>query len=396
MNVSPATVATTDRISLLDQLRGFALLGIVLVNVPFLGITNAGLTAQVATTPLDATVAFLIVTLAQGKFYLLFAFLFGYSAALLLRDDGRSRRAAYARRMLGLFVLGALHAVFFFIGDILMSYAVLGMLLLVFVRRSTRALLVTAAVSLVLAAGVLVLIVLDALETGITDAGIVLSPADFDRVLAEGSFIEAAAGRLEVLPEALIFQVAINWLPAFAMFALGLTAARTALFSEPERFTHVWRRMIVVALVVGLPLAALSGWLQVISSDPTGIDQVLGVALGFFAAPALTIGYVGAFALLTSTRWARGFAPAGKASLSIYLAESVVLSAVFCGWGLGLFGEVSVAVVAAMAIATWVVLDGAAALWLRHHRYGPMEYLLRWVTTLRRPVSAVSSSVTES
>lgn len=387
MNVSASPVVATDRISLLDQLRGFALLGIVLVNVPFLGITNAGLTAETAATPLDATVAFLIVTLAQGKFYLLFSFLFGYSAALLLRDNGRSRRAAYARRMLGLFVLGALHAVFFFIGDILMSYAVLGMLLLVFVRRSTRTLLGTAAVSLALAAGVLVLIVLDALETGMTDAGIVLIPAEFDRVLAEGSFIEAAAGRLAVLPEALLFQVAVNWLPAFAMFALGLAAARTALFSEPARFTRVWRRMIVVALVVGLPLAALSGWLQIISSDPTGINQLLGVAVGFIAAPALTIGYVGAFALLTSTRWARSFVPAGKSSLSIYLAESVILSAIFCGWGLGLFGQVSVAGAAAIGVATWLVLDGAAALWLRNHRYSPMEYLLRWFTTLRRPVA---------
>lgn len=385
MIVSNESGVSTPRISLLDQVRGFALLGIVLVNVPFLGITNAGLTAAVATTPLDAGVAFLIVTLAQGKFYLLFAFLFGYSAALLLRDDSRARRSAYLRRMLGLVILGALHAVFFFIGDILMSYAVLGLVLLLLVRRSPRALLITAAVSLVAAASILALIVLDAVEQGFVDAGIVVDPVAFDRILAEGSFLEAAGGRLSVLPEALLFQIAVNWFPAFAMFALGLAATRTTLFTEPARHTTLWRRMIIVAVLVGLPLAALSGWLQVISVDPTGVDQVLGVALGFVAAPALSIGYVAAFALLTRTRWAQGFAPAGKASLSIYLAESVVLSAIFSGWGLGLFGAVSVAGAAAIAVVTWLMLDGAAALWLRRFRYGPMEYVLRWLTTLRRP-----------
>lgn len=379
---------SAPRVALLDQLRGFALLGIVLVNVPFLGITNAGLTAAVANTPLEATIAFLIVTLAQGKFYLLFAFLFGYSASLLLRDGSFSRRAAYGRRMLGLGILGALHAVFFFIGDILMSYAVLGLFLLLLARRSTRALLITAAVSLAVGASVFALIVLDALEQGFVDAGIVVDPSAFDRVLADGTFLEAAAGRLTVLPEALLFQVAANWFPAFAMFALGLAAARTTLFVEPGRHTGLWRRLIVVALLIGLPLAVLSGWLQVISVDPTGIDQLLGVALGFIAAPALTVGYVGAFALLTGTRWASGFAPAGKASLSIYLAESVILSAVFSGWGLGLFGAVSVAVAAAIAVVTWIALDGAAALWLRRFRYGPMEYVLRWLTTLRRPTAA--------
>jgi uncharacterized protein len=373
-------------------LRGFALLGIVLVNVPFLGLTNAGLTADLATSTLDTVVAFLIVALAQGKFYLLFALLFGYGLSIMLRDDTASARAAYLRRLAGLFVLGLAHALLFFIGDILMSYAVLGLALLVLVRRSTRTLIVTAAVSFGVGLAILALIVLDALESGVVEGGIVLDVAAFDAVLATGTFAETVEARALVLPEALIFQIAVNWMPAFAMFALGLAIGRTTLFSEPAQHRRLWWRLVVVGAAVGLPLGAVSAWLQVIAVDPTGVDQVLGVALGFATAPALTASYVGVMALATRTRAAHAFVAAGRTSLSGYLGESIVLAIIFCGWGFALFGAVSVTVAALIAIATWLAIDIAASIWMRRFAYGPFEYVLRWWSTLRRPALMRRSS----
>lgn len=396
MNVSHArTASDSGRQQLPDQLRGFALLGIVLVNMPFLGVTNAGLTSQVVATPLDTGIAFAILTLAQGKFYLLFALLFGYSFSLMLRDDTSTTRARYLRRLLGLLVLGAVHAYFFFIGDILMSYAVLGFAMLALLRRSTRTLLVVAAISFATGVLVLALIVLDALNGGATGAGIVNDVAGLDDVLATGTFLETVIARAAVLPEALLFQVAINWLPAFSMFALGLAVGRTRLFADPRAHRRLWRGLVATGLTIGLPLAAVSAWFQVVSMDSTGVNQVIGVAIGFATAPALTAGYVGAFALLTSTRWARGFSPAGRMSLTGYLGESVLLAAVFCGWGLGLFGTLPLALAALVAIGAWLALDLFAVFWMRRFRYGPLEYLLRWWSTLRRPSFSARADLVE-
>ncbi|MDQ1307031.1 MAG: uncharacterized protein QG671_2863, partial [Actinomycetota bacterium] len=139
---------TTGRQVFPDRLRGVALLGIVVVNGPPLGISVDGFTAASLTGIADQASAFLVIALAQGKFYLLFSFLFGYSAAFILRDGSAGNRQRFARRLVGLGVIGLIHAVFFYIGDILITYAVLGVGLLALSRRSDRVLRHWAALAL--------------------------------------------------------------------------------------------------------------------------------------------------------------------------------------------------------------------------------------------------------
>jgi uncharacterized protein len=121
------------------------------------------------------------------------------------------------------------------------------------------------------------------------------------------------------------------------------------------------------------------------SGDPA--EQVMGVALGFGSAPALTGGYVALFALATRRRGARLAEPAGRMSLTVYLGESIILSAVFCGWGLGLLGTLPAAPAAAVAVSVWLALEIFAKLWLATFRYGPFEWLLRcWSTATWVPL----------
>jgi uncharacterized protein len=358
--------------------------------MPFLGLSNSGLNYQListpASTPIDAIVAFAVVAFAQGKFYLLFSFLFGYGVTLILRSAAVPGRGPYLRRLLGLGVYGFLHAVLFFIGDILMSYAVLGLVLLLFVRRSTRTVVIAAAVSMGIGVAALTLIVLAAVSSPGSTGGIVTDPATLDTALATGSFLDAAAARFTFLPEALIFQVAFNWFPALSMLLLGLAAARTSVLSEPAAHARLWSRLLIVSTSIGLPLGLFSAWLVVVSEDPTGIHLVLGVAVGFASAPLLTAGYVALFARGAGGRAGAWFEPAGRMSLTGYLGESIVLSAVFCGWGLGLFGQLGIAVSAGIALLAWLGLDLFAGFWLRHFNYGPFEFFLRWWSRLRRPV----------
>lgn len=375
------------RQALPDQLRGLALLGIAVVNMPFLAISAGGFTAASTESLPDRIAAFAIVAFAQGKFYLLFSFLFGYSLTLQLRRTGAL--GPYRRRLAGLAVLGVAHATLFFIGDILLSYAVLGLALLAFVRRSDRAALWAAGVAGAIGLTVLTLLALaPPMDSG--GAGIVADPGVLNGAIL-GSFADAVGGRVAELPNALIVQAVLNWSFALAMFLLGLVAGRRGVLAAPQRFSRLWRRLLIVAGVVGLPGGLLSAWLTV-GPGGGGQGDVVGVAIGFATAPALTGGYVALAALTTQRRAMRVFEPAGRMSLTGYLGESILMSAIFCGWGFGLFGRPGALIGALTAALVWGVLDLGSGWWLRRHRYGPFEWLLRAWSYGRRPGRAEPAS----
>jgi uncharacterized protein len=378
MNVSNDTKKSTvqPRQTLPDQLRGIALLGIVFVNMPFLAISNAGLSGESIASVSDAVVAFMIIAFAQGKFYLLFAFLFGYSLTLILRQQTTEELQRYRRRLVGLAVLGLCHLLFFFIGDILLSYALLGLVLLWFVLRPTRIALIGAAVAYGLGLLVWIAVVLASLGAPASSGGIVDNPAALDAAI-RGGFGEAVMARLYMLPEALLTQAVLNWFPALAMFLLGLAAGRVNVLARPEEHQQLWRRLLWLALGVGLPAGLASAWLVLFARDPSGFNEVLGVALGFATAPALTGGYVALAALATRLRAVQVFVPAGQMSLTGYLGESILLTALCAGWGFGLYGALTLSQAALMSLGVWLALDVFASLWLRQFAYGPFEWLLR-------------------
>ena len=368
--------SSLKRQALPDQLRGFALLGIIVVNMPFLAVSNSGIWQFQISSLSDQVVAFLIVALAQGKFYLLFAFLFGYSLTLILKSRSPLGVNRYLRRLVGLAVLGAGHAYLFFIGDILMSYALLGLILLLFVGKSTRTVLVASAFSYVIGLVLLALVFFEALGAESSAGGFITNSDALDQAL-KGTFFEAVAGRASALPEALLVQIVINWFPSLSMFLLGLAAGRAGLLSDPAKHTRLWRSFVIVGVLIGLPAGIASAWLGLVPEDPTGVYGIAGVVLGFALAPALSAGYVGAIALMSHRRFLPCAEPAGRMSLTGYLGESIILSAIFCGWGLGLFGVLSLTQSLLVALGVWIALEVFAKQWLRRYAYGPFEWVLR-------------------
>ncbi len=360
-----------------DELRGFALLGIVVVNVPFLGLSPLGFTDASLADPLDRAVAFAVVAVAQAKFYLLFSFLFGYSLSYILATKSADPFRSLRRRLFGLAVLGFLHAWLFFVGDILVVYALLGLPLLWLARRPDRTAFRLAAGSG--AAWLVVLSLLLRMPAGGEPAGL----ATVQAALAQGDFLDAVAARLSLWPDALTLILLLNGLAVMSLFSIGLVAGRRKLLANPALHPVLWRRGLQAAAVVGVPGAALSAWLIVqpgASPRAVGSRETIGTVLGFATAPALSFGYVALLALVHS-RWPgalRMFRPAGRMSLTGYLGESAILSFVFCGYGLGLLGRVGAAEAVAIAIGTWAALDAFAHLWQRRFVYGPLEFVLRW------------------
>jgi len=377
-----------ERQALPDQLRGFALLGIIVVNMPFLAISNVGVWEMQLSNLSDKVVAFLIVALAQGKFYLLFAFLFGYSFTLILKTRSTATTNRYLRRLIGLAILGAAHAYLFFIGDILMSYALLGLLLLLFIGRPTRTVLFASAFSYAIGLVLLALVFFETRGAETNSGGFITNPAALDDAI-KGSFLDSVAVRADFLPEALLVQLVINCFPALSMFLLGLAAGRIGLLSDPTKHIRLWRSCVIVGVFVGLPSGFASAWLALVPEDPNGVYGIAGVVVGFALAPALSAGYVGVIALLSHRHFMTYAEPAGRMSLTGYLGESILLAAMFSGWGLGLFGVLSLTQALLVALGVWIALELFAKIWLHRFAYGPFEWILRsWsnleLATLRK------------
>ena len=375
----------TRREALPDRLRGIALLGIVVVNVAFLGISADGPTQESAQGFGNTLATAGVFIFAQGKFYLLFSFLFGYSASFILRDQTPANRSRYLRRMIGLFLFGLAHAVFFFVGDILITYSILG-LLLFFVSRSSDDVLRALTIASV-AVSVFLVLALSALTAAFPTEGSALP--DLQSALANGTFLEASLARLEALPAVLFSVFLLQGPMAFAAFLLGLQASRRRLLADPQANVELWRRLAIWGWGIGLPLQIIAGILQtqaVVDGNPYSLGGAAGLALGITTAPILTAGYVGSIALLLARRpKALGFlAPAGRMSLTVYIGESVILSLVFCAYGLGYFGEWGALAVVATAIASWVVLSILAWLWMKRFTRGPLEKVLGVITGPRR------------
>lgn len=385
------------RIELVDALRGFALFGILVVNIVYFATAfgaDTGLENPQSTSWLDTAAAWISSTLFETKFYLLFSLLFGYSFVLQMQSaerEGTNFKRRMTRRLIGLFVLGSLHAVFLWQGDILTVYAVLGAVLYLFRNARARSAMIAAIVILVLLGTCW--IVGAALLSG--------DPSGLDIDLAEervdalekteamrGSFGDALSHRLGELGEyaALIFFIQAPI--AFAMFLVGLAAAKTGVFENVDRYRSAFKKLLAFGLPIGLLGGVALAW-TVLESSIESPWVLAGFGITTLTGPLLMGAYVAIFALGSASRIGQSaiaaLAPMGRMALSNYILQSVLMGLVFYGYGLGQFGKLSPFEVLLVAIAIYALLLVFSRLWMQRHKYGPLEWLLRAFTNWERP-----------
>jgi uncharacterized protein len=403
-NTAPAPTADADRIALLDALRGFALAGIFLINLgSFSGLAfmKPEERSMFPTAAVDGPAMLLILWLAYGKFYSLFSLLFGIGFSLQLgaaerRGDARLR--VFRRRLAVLLGFGAVH-MYFWEGDILFFYALMGFLLIPLRRLSDRALVRTAAVLLICPVGLQVLI---ALSHGALDPGAWLMQTG-ERVLVRTGFAHDAMP-WPLLRDAgwgdyLRFQISGPFFrygellstgrpfKVLAMFLLGLWVGRSGLLSDVAPWAPLLRRIRAWGFTVGLPAAAAHAALMIAGGpgDRVKIAEAAAYALG--VAP-LALAYAATFALLwLSPGWRHRLerlAPAGRMALTNYLSQTCIAITLFFGIGLGLMGRVGPSLFPALVIAVLTAQVIVSRWWLSHYAFGPMEWLWRQATYGRR------------
>lgn len=382
-----------DRIDDVDALRGFALLGILLVNTMAFASAFYGLeiTDPAFGGLADRAVHLVVALFFEMKFYLLFSFLFGYSFTLQMRSAEKSGEAfvpRLLRRQAGLWLIGIAHAVLLFHGDILTTYAVLGIVLLMLRNRSDAALMRLAKW----------LVILIAVAWGVLGIVATIAPTPLDRpaILAAAEATELAfrsdwqaiiGQHLTELSSVWVILGLLQAPCALAMFLLGLIAGRRKMLARPLENRQYFKRLLRTGLWVGLPGAIVYAYASVEWSDSP--LAILGLSVGLITGPFLTGAYVGGMMLFFGTpagqRLRDLLAPAGRMALSNYLMQSLIAALVFHGYGLGLIGHVSPLTTALIALAIFTAQLVISRWWMARFAYGPLEWLLRLITIWRAP-----------
>ncbi len=393
--MSGPTASERTRLLDVDALRGFALFGILTVNVWAFASAyfGSGVNDPAFGSALDQAVRFIVALFFETKFYLLFSFLFGYSFTLQMTAAERAGvafRPRMIRRQLGLLAIGIAHGTLLFHGDILSTYAVLGLVLLA-LRSISPARAVESAILLIALSGVawILLGLATIAESAATDVAAVHAQATETTAAFRGSIATVMSEHAALLPGTLAFVLLLQGPSAMAMFLLGFAAGRRRLLADVDALRPRLHRILRVGLPIGLGGSAVYAYLRVF--HPGFDDALFGFGLGIdlLTAPFLTATYVAlallAFQRSAGRRVAGILAPAGRSALSNYLLQSLVCGVVFTAYGLGLIGKLPPLAVLGLVPAIFGAQLALSAWWLRAHPYGPLEWLLRALTIASRP-----------
>ncbi|WP_022872712.1 DUF418 domain-containing protein [Nesterenkonia alba] len=396
---APEASATPRRLDAVDALRALALLGIISVNVWFFTSPEAilGEMTNPPESSADQLVRFASTAIFEGKSYVVFSFLFGLSFVLAWASAHRQgadvkRRAK--RRSVGLIVLGVLHGFFLFMGDILLAYGLLGLLL--FAMRNTRTKTALIVAGVFYAVGATLFVGLGALSA-VFDAITVEGDADIKFTLVDPALLQEwySGGVLSYFgfqaiayPLAAINIIFGQGILAFACLLVGLVVGRERIIERTMAGEFSTARLLSIGLpclLAGGAVSLIGAWLAwgpPGSAFDVGVGtHMLGQTLAVAAGPFQAAGYVillllafrsGAFDLVL-----RVLAPAGRMSLSNYLGQSLVLALLFSGLGFGLAGELNAGLVGLIVVLIWLGQIIFSHLWLARFKRGPVEIPFR-------------------
>ena len=393
-------VPAADRIASLDVLRGFAVLGILMVNIQSFAMIDAAYFNPSAFGSLagaNGVVAALTHILGDQKIMTIFSMLFGAGVLLMTRrrdNAGGDSRRLHRRRMTMLLSIGLLHAYLVWHGDILVTYALCGFLIYRFRRRSPAFLITAGLIGIAVASAISFLFgwsmqFWPASQVSVAEDWHPTEAVFMTEVTAlRGGLVEQFAHRI---PASLEFQTVVFlvwglWRAGGLMLA-GMGLFKLGIFSG-ERSAAFYRGLVTLAALVGLPIVAW-GWYQNVQSGwDVEYSFFFGNQYNYWASLVVSMGWVGLVMLAcrsTSLGWlTRPLAAAGRMALSNYLGQSLICTLIFYGHGLGLFGRVDRIGQAGIVAAVWLVQLVVCPLWLGHFRYGPMEWAWRSLTYGRR------------
>jgi len=397
-HAAPEPVAPSSRLIEVDMVRGFALFGVLLVNM-----YNFGADSPAWAAPADHVAFAIKRVFFESKSWTLFSMLFGFGFAVQLqRADARGFPIlpAYLRRLAVLFAFGAAHALLFD-GDILMLYAELGLALIVLHRLPTRW-LISLALGLVLVYPMARYATSEAPPAAVEEIESVgeararLERAQRTDVYAVGSLPQVAADNANAIPALPLEDIDSpeSGLAVLAMFLVGFAVGRSGFLGDihgraaPLDCVRAWGLGLGLAAMVAERILAVTSGYAVFGAQQASADvQLAGDLLFAFGTPALALGYAATLVLAAQTSRGRvALAPlagVGRMGLTVYLTQTLAFTTLFYGYAFGQVFRLGPVAVTAWAVVIFAVQVVACQWWLRRFRFGPAEWLWRSLTYLK-------------
>lgn len=365
----------TARIGGIDILRGLALLGVLVINIVFefrVSIFEQFLPPAGTEAAFDRALKFFLAAAVELKALALFSFLFGVGLAIQFdRLALHPRRLILlVRRLAVLLALGLVHLYLIWNGDILVEYAIAGLVVLPLLYAPRWLVVIAAAAALLL----FLIVPLLSIVQSPSNAWIRAHVVEATRVYGGGGFLDVLSFRIREVRD--IYPLHVLMFPrTVALFLFGVLAWRSKILVRAEERRRLLLVFAAVGLIVGAGLAIAEQW---------RLGDVV-LAAGYAAAVISCVSFPAGERLLA---WA---APVGRMAFTNYLMQSLVLGWIFYGYGLGLFGRLSVSMALAIGIALYAAQVALSAWWLGRYRYGPVEWLWRTLMYGKRQPMAVGA-----
>ena len=386
-----------ERVEVLDVLRGFALAGILVINaMSILAVKGSTPAFTVDIPSADRALQDLILLFIESKFFTLFSLLFGIGFAIQIQSaekQGGAFLPRISRRMAGLLLFGILHIVLLWDGDILVIYAITGTLLIAF-RKTSFSRIRKWVIGLLAIPGVLVLVIfvytlvarwsVAGAETfAKSDKSLAKEFANTEAIqkLLENGFIGGIGERINTYIE--LSPLLISRIPTvLAMFLIGLYLGRSNFIRILPEKMEILKKVRFWGLTIGFTLMLL-----IVSGTkflPTVSALVAIIEDQYLAGPILCLGYAAALTISFLNNPNRKiyeyFAKVGRMALTNYLSQSLVLTFLSYGWGLGLALKLNSFQVLGICLILYFSQVALSGLWLSKFRFGPLEWLWRCIT----------------
>lgn len=394
----------TDRIAMLDIVRGVAVMGILAMNIVAFAMPIGAYMNPMAygsETSIDLAAYAFNFVLIDGKMRGLFSFLFGASMLLVIEKaeaKGQSAASIHYRRMLVLMLFGAIHFYLIWFGDILFGYALIGMIAWFFRNMAPRTLLAIGATFIVVQFLIMAGFASSAqsLSTAASQPGASAETIQAWKEMSTWVRVPTSAELSEQLGLALgpwsgmvRYQLTEHfWDPLIFSLTFGPETLAYMLFGmaalKTGFLTGGWKEQSYIRVAVGGFLIALPIYFVLVTLifldrfSPAGLFA-LSMAATVLVRPIMIVSVAALIIVLTDQggKLVERIAAAGRAAFTNYLGTSILMTGLFYGWGLGLFGELSRVQLWLIVIAMWAIMLAWSKTWLDRFEYGPLEWLWR-------------------